>query len=334
MSVTSSHVSTRPVVTPATQLDELLARPPRSLWRDAGNRLLKNKAAMVSMVVILVIAVMAIAAPSLAPYDPLELHSGQGFLPPVWVERSATGKTGTTAFLLGTDNLGRDVLSRALYGARVSMVVGFVPTAIILLIGITIGTVAGYWGGRVDNLLMRATDIVYAFPDLLFFIIVMTALRNTALGQALNGLLLLFAALAIVNWVGVARLVRGQVLALKEREFVTASRMIGASDARTMFRHILPNSLSPIIVSTAFHIPGAIITEAILGYLGLGLRPATDSSEMFITSWGAMLLEGQTAINNQPWLLIVPAICVATVVLAFNFLGDGLRDALDPNLKE
>lgn len=331
---TAAQTAARTAAVPAKQLDELLARPPRSLWRDAMHRLLQNKAAVASMVVILLIALVAVAAPVIAPYNPLQLHSGQGFLPPVWVERSATGKTGTTDFLLGTDNLGRDVLSRTLYGARVSMVVGFVPTLIILLIGITVGLVAGYWGGRVDNMLMRVTDIVYAFPDLLFFIIVMTALRNTALGQALNGLLLLFAALAIVNWVGVARLVRGQVLALKEREYVTASHMIGASAARTMFRHILPNALSPIIVSTAFLIPGAIITEAVLGYLGLGLRPATDPSEMFITSWGAMLLDGQSAINNQPWLLIVPAICVATVVLAFNFLGDGLRDALDPNLRE
>lgn len=338
MALTSSQPTAQPVArtaaAPAKHLDELLARPPRSLWRDAMARLLQNKAAMASLLVIITIAVVAVAAPSLAPYNPLELHSGQGFLPPVWVDRSATGKAGTRDFLLGTDNLGRDVLSRALYGARVSMVVGFIPTLIILLIGITVGLVAGYWGGRVDNMLMRLTDIVYAFPDLLFFIIVMTALRNTALGQMLNGLLLLFAALAIVNWVGVARLVRGQVLALKEREYVTASHMIGASAVRTMFRHILPNSLGPIIVSTAFLIPGAIITEAVLGYLGLGLRPATDPSEMFITSWGAMLLDGQSAINNQPWLLIVPAICVATVVLAFNFLGDGLRDALDPNLRE
>lgn len=333
MAITSSQAAPRSAV-PAKQLDELLARPPRSLWRDAIRRLFKNKAAIASMLVILLIAGVAIAAPSLAPYNPLELHSGQGFLPPAWVDKSATGKAGSPDFLLGTDNLGRDVLSRALYGARVSMVVGFIPTIIILLFGITIGLVAGYQGGRVDNILMRVTDIVYAFPDLLFFIIVMTALRNTALGQALNGLLLLFVALAVVNWVGVARLVRGQVLALKEREFVTASHMIGASATRAMFRHILPNSLSPIIVSTAFLIPNAIITEAVLGYLGLGLRPATDPSEKFITSWGAMLLEGQSAINNQPWLLIVPALCVATVVLAFNFLGDGLRDALDPNLKE
>jgi oligopeptide transport system permease protein len=189
-------------------------------------------------------------------------------------------------------------------------------------------------GGAVDNLLMRLTDIVYAFPDLLFFIIVMTALRQTWLGQMLNGLLLLFVALAIVNWVGVARLVRGQVLSYKEQEFVIASKMIGASAWRIMVRHILLNSLGPIIVAAAFMVPGAIITEAVLGYLGLGLRPATDPTDIFLTSWGALLLEGQSAINNQPWLLLSPAICVAAVVLSFNFFGDGLRDAFDPRLRD
>jgi oligopeptide transport system permease protein len=214
------------------------------------------------------------------------------------------------------------------------MVVGFIPTAIIVLVGISVGLLAGYFGGRVDNLLMRFTDIVYAFPDLLFFIIVMTALRNTMLGQFLNGLFLLFVALSLVNWVGIARLVRGQVLSLRESDFVTASRMVGNTDLRIMFHHILPNSLGAIIVAMAFQIPGAIITEAILGYLGLGLRPSTDPTDIFITSWGSLLLEGQAAINNQPWLLLSPAICVALVVLSFNFLGDGLRDALDPRIRE
>jgi oligopeptide transport system permease protein len=252
----------------------------------------------------------------------------------MWVERSATGKAGDPEFVLGTDNLGRDVLSRVIYGARVSMVVGFIPMLIIIVIGVSLGVVSGYWGGSTDNILMRITDIVYAFPDLLFFIIVMTALRATAIGQFLNGLFLLFVALALVNWVGVARLVRGQVLALKERDFVLASRAVGSSHSRIMFRHILPNSLGVIIVAMAFLIPGAIITEAVLGYLGLGLRPSTDPTDIFITSWGSMLLEGQTAINNQPWILLAPAICVALVVLSFNFFGDGLRDALDPRIRE
>jgi oligopeptide transport system permease protein len=137
-----------------------------------------------------------------------------------------------------------------------------------------------------------------------------------------------------VNWVGVARLVRGEVLALKEKDFVLASKSVGASHGRIMFRHILPNSLGPIIVAMAFLVPGAIITEAVLGYLGLGLRPSTNPEDIFITSWGSMLLDGQTAINNQPWLLLTPAICVALVVLSFNFFGDGLRDALDPRLRD
>jgi ABC-type dipeptide/oligopeptide/nickel transport system permease subunit len=311
---------------------QTISRPPRSLWSDAWHRLLRNKAAIMGAVIIVFFALLAIFAPVIAPDNPLKIHDGQSYLPPAWVTKGPNGKAGVPAYLLGTDRLGRDNLSRVIYGARVSMVVGFVPVLIILMVGISVGLLAGYRGGRLDNLLMRLGDIIYAFPDLLFFIIVMTALRDTKLGQALNGLILLFAALSIVNWVGLARLVRGQVLSLRQKEFVEAARMIGAPSSRIMLRHLLPNSLGPIIVSVAFSIPGMIITEATLGYLGIGLRPATDPSSIFITSWGALLLDGQTAINAQPWLLLAPAICVALVVLAFNYVGDGLRDALDPRL--
>jgi len=309
-------------------------RPSRSLMGDAWQRLLRNKAAVAGMLIIVFFAVLAIFAPLIAPHNPLQLHSGQGFLPPAWVETSNTGKSGVPDFLLGTDTLGRDVLSRVIYGARVSMVVGFLPTTIILSLGTVVGLIAGYAGGRVDNLLMRFTDIMYGYPDLLFFIIVMVSLRDSWLGNLLNGLALLFAALAFINWVGVARIVRGQVLSLKEKEFVEAARAIGVKDHRIMFRHILPNCLGPIIVVAAFTIPNLIITEAILGYLGLGLRPATDPDAIFITSWGSLLLEGQTAINAQPWILLAPAFCVALIVLAFTFLGDGLRDALDPRMRK
>src|SRR5688572_14594475 len=310
------------------------ARPSRSLMGDAWRRLLRNKAAVLGMLVIAFFAILAIFAPVFAPHNPLQLHSGQGFLPPAWVTESSTGKVGDPEFLLGTDTLGRDVLSRVIYGARVSMVVGFLPTIVILGLGTVVGLVAGYAGGRVDNLLMRFTDIMYGYPDLLFFIIVIVSLGGTWIGQFLNGLLLLFLALAVINWVGVARIVRGQVLSLKEKEFVEAARCIGARDLQIMFRHILPNSLGPIIVVAAFTIPNLIITEAILGYLGLGLRPATDQNAIFITSWGVLLLDGQTAINAQPWILLSPAICVASIVLAFTFLGDGLRDALDPRMRK
>jgi len=310
----------------------LITRPPRSLWRDASRRLLRNRAAIGGAVIILFFALVAIFAPLIAPHNPLQINSGKDDLPPAWAKTSPVGKPGNPDFLLGTDKLGRDVLSRTIYGARVSMVVGFIPVTIILILGITIGMLAGYRGGRLDNLLMRTADIIYAFPSLLFFIIVMTALRDTPLGQALNGLLLLFGALSIVSWVGLARLVRGQVLSLKRKEFIEAARMIGAPSSQIMVRHLLPNCLGPIIVSAAFAVPAQIITEATLGYLGIGLRPSTNPKDIFITSWGALMLDGQTSINAQPWLLLTPAICVALIVLAFNYLGDGLRDALDPRM--
>lgn len=306
---------------------------PRSLWMDAWYRLIRNRAAVIGMVVIVIFSLIAIFAKALAPHNPLETVSGKSFLPPVWIEIGPNGRASDPAYFFGTDNLGRDVLSRTIYGARVSMVVGFMPTFIIIVVGSVIGMLAGYKGGRFDNLLMRFTDVIYAFPDLLFFIIVMVSLRETFIGKLLNGLFLLFSALAIVNWVGFARLVRGQVLSLKEKEFVEAARCIGASDSRIMFRHILPNSLGPIIILAAITIPGLIITEAILGYLGIGMAPTTNPNDIFITSWGSLMLDGQVAINTQPWVLLPPAISVSLVVLAFTFLGDGLRDALDPRLQ-
>lgn len=322
---------------PAKTPNRLLSDPvedstSRSLWQDAWMRLLRNKASVAGMIIILFFALVAVFASVVSPHSPIKINSGKKYLPPVWVEE-ANGKASDPEFILGTDTLGRDVLSRVIYGARVSMVVGLIPTMIIVIVGTSIGMIAGYYGGRVDNLLMRITDVVYAFPDLLFFIIVMVSLRDTFIGELMNGLVLLFMALAIVNWVGVARLIRGQVLSLKEKEFVEAARCIGATDVSIMFRHILPNSLGPLIVSMAFSIPGAIITEAILGYLGLGLRPSSNSTDIFVTSWGSLLLDGQGAINAQPYLLLVPAACVALIVLAFTFLGDGLRDALDPRMR-
>jgi oligopeptide transport system permease protein len=307
-------------------------RPSRSLGQEAWSRLIRNKASVVGMCIIALFIILAAFASVIAPEDPLHINDGMRFLPPPFYKGS-TNTQPDPRFLLGTDSLGRDVLSRVIYGSRVSMVVGFMPTLIILLIGTSIGMISGYVGGRLDNILMRLTDVIYAFPDLLFFIIVMVALRDSVLGRLMNGLILLFAALAIVNWVGVARLIRGQVLSLKQKEFVEAARCIGVKDARIMFRHILPNSLGPLIVSAAFSIPGLIITEAILGYLGIGLRPSTDSKAFFVTSWGALMLDGQTAINANPFLLLAPAACVALVVLAFTFLGDGLRDALDPRMR-
>lgn len=307
--------------------------PSRSPWQEAWGRLLKNKASVTGMFVILFFVSLMIFAPLLAPHSPIQLHSGSDYLPPFWVQEASNGKSGSTEYLLGTDTLGRDLLSRVIYGTRVSLIVGFIPTFIIVVVGVTVGMFAGYHGGKWDNFLMRLTDVMYGFPDLLFFIIVLVALRDTWIGDFMNGLFLLFGALAIVNWVGVARVARGQVLAVKQKEFIEAARCIGAKNSRIMLRHIFPNILGPIVVQTSFLIPGMIITEAILGYLGLGLKPVTNPEAFFITSWGSLLLEGQTSINANPYMLLIPAMCVALVVLAFTFIGDGLRDALDPRMR-
>ncbi|HNR46633.1 MAG TPA: ABC transporter permease [Anaerolineaceae bacterium] len=307
----------------------------RSLWGDAWYRLVRNKASVAGMIIILAFFLIAIFAGAISKQNPLEVHSGTDYLPPVWVEKGINGKPSSPDYLLGTDTLGRDVLARVLYGARVSMVVGIVPTLIVLIVGTIVGLIAGFFGGIWDNLLMRFTDIVWSFPDLLFFIIIMIALRDTFIGNLLNGLFLLFAALAMVGWVGEARVVRGQVLSLKEKEFVEAARCIGAKNGRIMFKHIMPNALGPIIIMGAMTVPGMIITEATLGFLGLGMRPASDPNNLpfFVTSWGVLMNEGNAAIHAQPWLLLMPAICVSLVVLAFTFLGDGLRDALDPRMQ-
>jgi ABC-type dipeptide/oligopeptide/nickel transport system permease subunit len=324
--IASSEVEQKDVVTLQTYRS-------RSLWQDAWRRLIRNRAAVVGMVVVALFVFVALFASVLAPHDPLQLHDGKGYLPPAWVEKGVNGKAGEREFILGTDTIGRDVLSRLIYGARVSLFVGLLPVIVILIIGTAIGLLSGYTGGTLDDVLMRITDVFYAFPDLLFFILLVVTLRDTSLGQAYNGLLLLFLALALVSWVGVARLVRGSVLSMKQREFVEAAHAMGASDNRVMRSHVLPNILSPLIVWVAFSIPRLIITEATLGYLGLGLRPATDSSSFFITSWGVLMLEGRGAMTVQPWILLAPSLCVGLVVLAFTFVGDGLRDALDPQTR-
>jgi oligopeptide transport system permease protein len=181
-------------------------------------------------------------------------------------------------------------------------------------------------GGRTDNILMRFTDAIYAFPDLLFLIIIMTSLRETAVGQLVGGLLLMFLAIAVVNWIGVARLTRGQVLSLKEREFVEAARATGATPIRIMSRHLFPNALAPLIVQTAFAVPTYILYEAGLSFLGVGIRPP-------IPTWGSMLNEGFLVFSTTPWPVLLPSFCISIIMLAFTFIGDGLRDALDPRMK-
>ena len=303
----------------------VFARKQRSLWRDALWRLFRNRAAVMGMVVIALAAFVAITAQVVAPYDPVQQNTPKQLMEPIWTRFFGSRFT-DSAYLLGSDELGRDILTRLMYGSRVSLVVGIVPVAMVFVIGATIGMLSGYVGGWVDNVLMRFTDVVYAFPDLLFVIIIVATLRNTDLGLVMDGLLLIFVALAIVSWVGLARLIRGQVLSLKHREFIEAARAMGASPVRIMLKHLFPNILAPVIVSIAFAVPGAMLTEATLSFLGSGVRPPTPT-------WGAMINEGFVVFSTTPWPVLLPAFCISIVLLACTFVGDGLRDALDPRMK-
>lgn len=325
---------TAPAPTRATEGLEFGMRKERSLWGDAWRRLTRNKAAVGGMIIITLLAVMAISAGWIAPDPSLNTIPNNDYRPPFWVKGADESNSGTLEYPLGTDSIGRDMLSKIAYGARTSLVVGLVPTMMVVVIGLLVGMTAGFAGGRTDNFLMRFTDVVYAFPDLLFLIIMMTAFRDTWIGRPLGGLILMFIALSIVSWTGMARLIRGQVLSVKEKEFIEAARAVGSKRGRIMTRHLLPNIMAPILVSVTFGIPGAIIGEAALGFLGVGLRPPTPGTpSAFPTSWGVLLQEGYIGINSSPWILIWGALVIGLATMSFTFLGDGLRDALDPRQK-
>ncbi|HET9660840.1 MAG TPA: ABC transporter permease [Thermomicrobiales bacterium] len=316
--------------------DLTMRTKPRSLWSDAWRRFRKNKIALVGLGYLIFLIFVAIFAPALATQNPVksDVATAGTLRQAAWIEDPNPLKTGDWAYPLGTDSIGRDVWSRLVYGTRVSLIVGLIPMLVILLIGVPFGLAAGYMGGRVDNLMMRITDVVYAFPALLLAIIMQISFGSTMFGQLLNGLVLLFLSLSIVNWTGVARLVRGTALSLTEKEFVESARASGASHTRIVSKHIFPNTLSAIIVAAAFIIPSAIIAEAVLSYLGVGLRPSVDPNTPFPTSWGQMILEGSKFWQAQLWMLLGPALAIALITLAFTFVGDGLRDALDPRQGE
>jgi oligopeptide transport system permease protein len=300
-----------------------IVQPRRStgLWGDAFGRLRKNRLAIVGLFLVMGLLFVGIFGPFLAPwpYDYQDLQAvfaaGGGPLPP-----------GSPGHPLGTDQLGRDLLSRLLDGARISVTVAFVVQIVIITIGVPVGALAGWFGGRLDNFLMRITDVIYAFPDLLFIILLSVAFRETFFGQALDGLLLVFVAIGLTSWVTVARLVRGQLLSLKETEFVEAARAIGVRDRRIVTTHLLPNGMGPILVAITLGIPAAILAEATLAYIGIGVQPPR-------ASWGSLVAEGQKYIRSEPHLVVFPAIAIALALIGFTFLGDGLRDALDPKLK-
>jgi oligopeptide transport system permease protein len=292
-----------------------------SLWSDAFGRLRRNRLAMVGLVLVIFLAFVAIFGPYLAPYD----YAAQD-IKAVLANGGQPLKPGMAGHTLGTDNLGRDLLSRLMDGARISMSVAMVVQVVVLLIGVPIGAIAGWFAGFADNVLMRLTDIMYAFPDLLFIIILSVTFRETPVGKAMDGLLLVFVAIGLTSWVTVARLVRGQILSLKETEYVEAARAIGVPDRDIVRRHLLPNGISPIIVAVTLGIPSAILAEATLAYIGVGVQAPR-------ASWGSLVADGYKYIRSDPHLVFFPALCIALALASFTFFGDGLRDALDPKLK-
>ena len=277
-----------------------------NLWRDAFRRLVRNRLAMAGGVVIVILVLVAIFADVLAPRPYTKTNFGRLNEPP------------SRDYVLGTDALGRDLFSRMIYGARVSMLVGLGAQVIVVLIGVPIGALSGYVGGRTDVFLTRFIDVMYAFPRLLFVILVMSMLGA--------GLTNIFIAIGLTGWVGIARQTRAQVLAIKAKEYVDAARGLGAGFGRLLTRHILPNALTPIVVAVTFGIPEAIFTEAALSFIGVGINPPTPS-------WGQMVGEGQQFIRSYWHLCVFPSIAIAITMLAFTFFGDGVRDALDPKMK-
>ena len=265
-----------------------------------------NRAFAVTSVLVLVLIAIAFAAPVLAPYDPTHATMQDAFMAP------------GGSHLFGTDKLGRDCFSRVLYGARASLSGVLFLVASVFIVGTSMGVISGYFGGRIDSVMMRIVDILYGIPLLLYVILLMVVLKP--------GLLNVFIALGLVYWLRMARIVRAQVLGLKELEFVLAARVLGASPRRLIFGHLLPNSLGPIIVTLTLSIPEAIFIEAFLSFIGLGVSAP-------MASWGVLASEGVVTLRSYPFQLLWPAVAISLTMLGFNFLGDGLRDALDPRMR-
>jgi oligopeptide transport system permease protein len=309
------------VIAPATSSEraELLESATvvkgRSLWVDARRRLFRNKAAVTSMIVLGLITLMAIFAPWLSPYafDQIDFSLIQ-CAPAWWPSEGVLCRAGG-AHWFGMDAVGRDLFVRTLYGARVSLAVGLVATCVSLMIGVVYGATAGYLGRRVDNLMMRFVDVLYSLPFIFFVIILMVIFDRN--------FILLFVAIGAVEWLTMARIVRGQTLSVKQKEFIEAARASGVGTWGIISRHVIPNVIGPVIVYVTLTIPAVILAESFLSFLGLGIREP-------MTSWGVLIAEGANSLETSPWMLIFPAVFMAVTLFCFNFIGDGLRDALDP----
>lgn len=284
----------------------------KSLWADAWRRLRKNRMAVVCGWLFIIIFMLSFFGPML-----LEWLFG---LDPVAQDRDSLSAAPSWSHPFGTDPLGRDMLVRTLEGGQIAIIVGFTATAVALVVGVAWGAIAAYAGGKVDEVMMRIVDVMYAFPRIVFVIVIMQILGT-------KSLVYLFALIGLISWLNMARIVRGQVLSLRNREFVEAARAIGASPKRIIFRHIVPNTLGPVIVYSTLSLPSVMLTEAFLSFLGLGVQaPAA--------SWGTLVTEGASQVLVAPWTLIAPGLIMSITIFSLNFLGDGLRDALDPQMRK
>ena len=284
-----------------------IVRPSLTYWSDAWRRLKENKLALISLIALIVIVLMAIIGPMISPFE----YDNQDF--------TVINQAPNSVHWFGTDDLGRDLFVRAWKGARVSLLIGLVSAVINVTIGIIYGGIAGYKGGAVDTVMMRIVEIIYSIPALLWIILLMIIM-----GQGLTTIII---ALSISGWGGMARLVRGQVLQLKQMEYVLAAQTLGASSWRIILKHLIPNAMGPIIINLTFQVPDAIFTEAFLSYIGLGV-PAP------LASWGTLANEGTKVLTIYPYQIVFPAILISVTMLAFNIFGDGIRDSLDPKLRK
>ncbi len=291
-------------MTAVTDVSAATAAPGRSLWDDARRRLSRNKPAVTGMIVLAFLVVAALIGPYLLPFTYDQVNKED-----VWVAPLTNGH------LLGTDALGRDLLARLLIGLRVSLAIGLVATLVSLVIGVAYGAVAGYVGGKIDEIMMRAVDILYSLPFIFFVILLMVTFGSN--------IVLIFVAIGAVEWLTMSRIVRGQTLTLKSKEFIEAARAAGLSRGVIIFRHIVPNLLGPVVVYVTLTIPAVILAESFLSFLGLGVQPP-------MASLGSLIAGGASDMELAPWLLIFPSVTMVAALMGFNFIGDGLRDAIDP----